>query len=92
MVLIRPGQRDDEPARHFVGYAVHVVYLRGQQQLADIGKHRLGHPGAAGILYTINRGSDATGKETLNQFDEFGHAVTQVRHVIHIETVSFSHQ
>jgi hypothetical protein len=54
VVLVRPRQGHDQPARDFVRQALHVVDLRRQQQLADVGEHRFRHamPSASCVAYT----------------------------------------
>src|SRR5581483_9200485 len=43
VVLVGAGQGHDQAARDVVGQAVHVVDLRGQQELADVGEDGVGH-------------------------------------------------
>ena len=92
MIFIRPGQGHDQPARHLVRNAMHVVDLRGQQQLADVGEDRFRHPRPAGVLNAIDRRRHAAGKEAFYQLDQLGHAVSQMGDGIHIETVGLGHE
>ena len=92
MVFLGPWQSHDQPARNLVGNAMHVVNLRRQQQLADVGENRLRHPGAAGVLNAVHRRRHTTGKKTFHQFDELSHAVAQVGNGIHVETIGLGHE
>ena len=93
VVFVRPGQADDEAARDFVRQAVHVVNLRRQQQLADVGKHRLRHEVACQfVLGTVHAGGDTAGVKTFNDFDELHHRFTQAGCGAWLETVGFGHE
>ena len=70
VVFIGAGQGDDQSATHIVGNAVHVVDLGGQQQLADIGKHRVGHESlAVHIRLAVHAGGHAAGIKTFGDGD-----------------------
>ena len=93
VVLVGPGERHHEAAAHVVRDAVHVVDLRGQQQLADVGEHRVGHEGAAvRVGLAVHAGRDAARIEALGDLDQFHHLLAQVRLAPRVEAVGLAHQ
>ena len=93
VVFVGAGQGDDQAARDLVGQAVHVVDLRGQQQLADVAVHRVGHEGVAVfVLRCVDAGRHTTGVEAFGDFDEFHHRLAQVALLVGVEAVGFAHQ
>ena len=73
--------------------AVHVVDLSGQQQLADVAEHRIGHEHAAVLIARgIHAGRHTAGIEAFGDLDEFHHGLTQRWGLVHIQAVGLRHQ
>src|SRR5581483_1031628 len=62
VVLVGAGQGDDEAAGDVVGQSVHVVDLRGQQELADVGEDGVGHDAAGAVIDAVDRGGHTAGE------------------------------
>jgi hypothetical protein len=73
--------------------AVHVVDLGGQQQLADVGEHRVGHEAVAVLVgLGVDAGGHAAGEEALGDGDELDHLLAQVGFPARIKAVGLAHQ
>ncbi|MCY1226415.1 hypothetical protein D9M72_386440 [compost metagenome] len=93
VVFVGAGQGDDQAAAHVVRDAVHVVDLRGQQQLADVAEHRVGHEDLAVVVgLAVDAGRHAAGKEALGDGDELDHLLAQVALLAGVEAVGLAHQ
>ena len=92
VVLVRPGQRDDQAARDVMRQPVHVVDFRREQQLADIGEHRVRHDRAGRVFHAIDRRGDAAGEKAFGNRDEFDHGVADVAVAFGVEPVRLDHQ
>ena len=93
MVFIRPGQGDDQPAADVVGDAVHIVNFGGQQQLADVGKHRVGHEGLAVLVgFAVNAGGHTASEKALGDGDQLDHLLAQVAFFAGVKTIGLAHQ
>ena len=75
-----------------MGDAVHVVDLRGQQQLADIGEDPVGLDAAGAVRRGVDRARDTAGIKTLDDLDELDHALAQVRRALDVEPVGLGHE
>ena len=92
VVLVGAGQGDDEAAGDVVGQAVHVVDLRGQEQLADVGEDGVGHDAAAAVVDAVDRGRHPAGEEALDDGDELDHGVADVAVAVGVEAVGLHHE
>ncbi len=92
VILVGAGQRHDQAAGDLMGEPMHVVDLRRHEQLADIGKHRVGHDRAGRVLHAIDGGGDAAGKEAFDDLDEIDHRIADMSVTIGIEPVRLDHQ
>jgi len=93
VVFVGAGQRHDEAARDLVRETVHVVDLRGQQQLADVGEHRLGHEVAGQpIGARIDARRHAAGIEALDDLDELDHRLAQAGLGARVQSIGLAHR
>ena len=72
--------------------AVHVVNLRRQEQLADVGKHAIGGDHAGLIGLAVDRCRHAASVEALNDLDQINHLVAQVVRAVEVNAIGFCHQ
>ncbi len=92
VVLVRPRQRDDEATGDVVGEPLHVVDLRRQEELADVGEHGFGHDVAGRVRHRVDGGGDAAGEEALDDLDQLDHGVADVRGALGADAVGFADQ
>ena len=92
VVLVGPGQRDDQAARDVVGDAVHLVDLVGEQQLADVREHRIRHHRRRRVDARVHARRDAARIEALDDRDQLDHLLAQMRLLPRIEAVRLAHQ
>ncbi len=75
VVFVRSRQRYDQSPGHVVRQAVHVVDLRREQQLADIGEDPIGLERTRRILKPIDGRGDAAGVKAFNDLDQLDEVV-----------------
>ena len=93
LIFIRARQGDDQAAADVMRDAVHVIDFGGQEQLADVAEHRVGHEGFAVFVHlAVDAGGHAAGKETLGDGDELDHLLAQVGLLAGIKPIGFAHQ